>query len=181
MGKVDRRIIRTNQRLATTYLELLRHKEFAAITVKELCDQADVDKATFYKHYQDKYDFTEALVLQELANYRQVLIQRFTVKETNLDQLRVIMDHLQILRQIDNHTLRIDQELQQATAKVYSKFLFPTLGGQLKDYDRSMQVFAAMMIELIRLYGVGDFSPSQKQMDHQLNDLVNLLQYLQSR
>ena len=53
----DLRIERTEKMLCGALLELMCEKDFSAITVGELCDRAMVRRATFYKHYADKYDF----------------------------------------------------------------------------------------------------------------------------
>lgn len=53
----DLRIIKTETSLINAMLKLMRQKKFDEITVNELCDVALIRRATFYKHYQDKYDF----------------------------------------------------------------------------------------------------------------------------
>ena len=42
------------------YIKLLEEKPLDDITINELCDAADVRRATFYKHYKDKFDFISA-------------------------------------------------------------------------------------------------------------------------
>lgn len=34
------------------FLELIEEKEFAYITVKEICEKAGVNRSTFYLHYE---------------------------------------------------------------------------------------------------------------------------------
>jgi AcrR family transcriptional regulator len=55
--KTDLRIIKTYKALCETFVELLGEKRFEDITVNELCERALVRRATFYKHFNDKYDF----------------------------------------------------------------------------------------------------------------------------
>jgi AcrR family transcriptional regulator len=59
--KEDARIVKTREKLLSAIRELLRKKPFQEITVNEICDTADVRRATFYKHYRDKYDFLGAM------------------------------------------------------------------------------------------------------------------------
>lgn len=42
--------------------ELLQEKSFDEITVSELCDRARTRRATFYKHFADKYDFLDFML-----------------------------------------------------------------------------------------------------------------------
>ena len=52
----DRRSLRTRSRLARALMALLRDKPLKSITVKELTDLADVNRATFYAHFSDVFD-----------------------------------------------------------------------------------------------------------------------------
>lgn len=57
MEKLDVRIKKTYAQLIAGFLELLSNKTFDDITVSEICDHSDVHRATFYKHFRDKYEF----------------------------------------------------------------------------------------------------------------------------
>ncbi len=57
MKKIDIRIKRTYSQLIAAFLELLKNKSFDDISVSEICEAADVHRATFYKHFNDKYEF----------------------------------------------------------------------------------------------------------------------------
>jgi len=55
----DRRIRRTQAAIWSAFLKLIFEKDINKITVKELCEQADINKSTFYLHYRDIYDLAE--------------------------------------------------------------------------------------------------------------------------
>lgn len=55
--KLDLRVQKTYDALSNTFLTLLGEKDFADITVNELCERAVIRRATFYTHFSDKYDF----------------------------------------------------------------------------------------------------------------------------
>jgi len=55
--KTDLRIVKTRKALVDAFLQLLEEKRFEDITVNELCERAMVRRATFYKHFADKYEF----------------------------------------------------------------------------------------------------------------------------
>ncbi len=52
----DRRIKRTKTNIYTALTALLFERDIRNITVKELCEKADVNKSTFYLHFMDIYD-----------------------------------------------------------------------------------------------------------------------------
>ena len=53
---IDRRIRRTRAMLHEAFMSLLAKKTYDAITVKDICEAADVGKSTFYAHYTGKDD-----------------------------------------------------------------------------------------------------------------------------
>lgn len=52
----NRRVRYTKQVLRETFLELLLEKPASEITVTEICAKADVNRTTFYLHYDDVFD-----------------------------------------------------------------------------------------------------------------------------
>ena len=54
--KIDRRIKYTKMVLRQSLLELMKTRSINKITVKEICDLADVNRGTFYSHYSDPFD-----------------------------------------------------------------------------------------------------------------------------
>ena len=55
--KEDYRIVKTKKALVRAFGDLMTENCFENITVNELCDRANVRRATFYKHFRDKNDF----------------------------------------------------------------------------------------------------------------------------
>ncbi len=60
--KMDRRVVRTRQALRDALMALVTEKGYEAITIQEIADRADVNRATFYLHFRDK----EELLLSSL-------------------------------------------------------------------------------------------------------------------
>ena len=66
---MDLRIIKTHKALTDAFWQLLSEKKFEEITVNELCDRAVVRRATFYKHFADKYDFFAFVIRQKQTEF----------------------------------------------------------------------------------------------------------------
>ena len=60
--KEDLRVKKTKHALNTAFAELIKEKSFEDISINELCTKAGVRRATFYKHYKDKYDFVSGYI-----------------------------------------------------------------------------------------------------------------------
>lgn len=54
--KSDRRVQRTQQLLEAALLSLIKERAFEEISVQEIIDRANVGRATFYAHYDNKVD-----------------------------------------------------------------------------------------------------------------------------
>lgn len=57
MEKIDMRVKKTYKQLLEAFLVLMAEKSFEELSVSEICDAAQVHRATFYKHFKDKYEF----------------------------------------------------------------------------------------------------------------------------
>jgi AcrR family transcriptional regulator len=75
--KQDRRSQRTRHLLSAALVELIREKEYNAITVSDIIDRANVGRSTFYAHYRHKDD----LFVGELDRVIELLSQRVPGQE----------------------------------------------------------------------------------------------------
>ena len=60
--KLDPRVIRTRRDLAASMSSLMREKSFSQLTVQQITEQAMINRATFYAHFEDKYRLLDYLV-----------------------------------------------------------------------------------------------------------------------
>ncbi len=70
--KTDRRIKYTKMVIRNSFIALLKQKPISKISIKEICEDADINRATFYSHYTDQYDLlkkTEDEILLDIRNY----------------------------------------------------------------------------------------------------------------
>lgn len=81
MRKSDARVRYTQRVLKESFLSLLRKKPVSKITVKEVCDLAELNRATFYSHYSDCFDLMEKIEQEILKVFEQslCLIEGFDV------------------------------------------------------------------------------------------------------
>lgn len=71
--KTDARVRYTRMIIRHTFLELLKEKPLAKITVKEICETAEINRTTFYKHYRDPYDLLEQLELEAIHSLLSII------------------------------------------------------------------------------------------------------------
>lgn len=73
--KTDKRITRTEQAIRSAFSQLITQKDINDITIKELCNVANINKSTFYLHYHDIYDlgkhFDESIISEVTAIFHE--------------------------------------------------------------------------------------------------------------
>lgn len=99
MTRTDRRVERTRLLLHTALLSLMKEKEFDAISVQEITDRANVGRATFYSHYDNKEDLIESGFNGLLAELRER--QREALGRSGDSQLFAFSRHL--ISHVDGH------------------------------------------------------------------------------
>ena len=71
MPKVDRRIAKSQEAIKKAVIELMSEKSFDDITIQEIADRANLNRATIYLHYMDKYDLLDKLMEEHILNLRE--------------------------------------------------------------------------------------------------------------
>jgi AcrR family transcriptional regulator len=62
--RVDPRVLRTRKLLEQAFIELLNEKGFQEMTIQDITERATVNRATFYAHFEDKYDLLDSFIRQ---------------------------------------------------------------------------------------------------------------------
>lgn len=76
VDKLDRRTRRTREALYGALMALLHDRPLSNITVTELTNLADVNRSTFYAHFQDIYDMVDTMRSDFKAALMQVVLEQ---------------------------------------------------------------------------------------------------------
>lgn len=125
---MDIRIEKTKNAIAKTFWKLRRQKELEKITVKELCEQAQINKSTFYSHYQDLYALAEEQEQQLADNIIQGLPE-------DLNLLRDLKRLSQKLFELYNQH---EEEIQILFSGSRYERLLPCIEKSLEAYIRKL-------------------------------------------
>jgi AcrR family transcriptional regulator len=87
--KIDRRIKYTRMVLKQSLLKLMETRPINKITVKELCDLADINRSTFYTYYVDPFDLL-----------RQIEQELFDKIAQTTETVPVTTDEVKLLQEI---------------------------------------------------------------------------------
>lgn len=62
LPKKDPRILRTRQLIVDSFISLASEKDFNNITVRDITEKATINRATFYAHFDDKFDLLHSTI-----------------------------------------------------------------------------------------------------------------------
>lgn len=82
--KMDRRVRKTKAQLKEGLARLMQEKSINEITVKELVDEVDINRSTFYLHYTDIYQMLQKIEEDAMEDIRQVM-KDYPIDPSNRD------------------------------------------------------------------------------------------------
>lgn len=95
--KLDLRIVKTYSKLREALSQMMHEMKFDEITVYDLCLRAKIRRATFYKHFSDKYDFLSS-VISTMQDEISDKLEKIEVCESPIDYytlyVKEILDYL---------------------------------------------------------------------------------------
>ena len=110
--KTDLRIQKTYLALQNAFVSLLEEKRFEEVTVNELCDRAMIRRATFYKHFADKYEYFAFYIREMVAAFRAQLPQDVVdgniadyITQMSQARLEYANQHEKMVRNIGNSSM----------------------------------------------------------------------------
>lgn len=71
--KEDGRVRYTKMRIRSALYELLKEMDYEKITVTAVCNRAEINRATFYKHYLDVEDLIDKLQKETIDDFAKKL------------------------------------------------------------------------------------------------------------
>lgn len=132
--KEDPRVKRTRNLILTSFEALIREKGFDAVTVQDVTDKAEINRATFYAHFPDKYallDHTIRKAFMTEVEKRQLDMCNYS--PNNLRNLILIMcDFLVNLNRGNKKCVQSHQQFESLIESTIKKHLFDLLSRWLQ-------------------------------------------------
>jgi AcrR family transcriptional regulator len=126
--KIDPRVVRTRKLLVDAFLQVQRTKDFEDLTIQDITDQATVNRATFYAHFQDKYDLLEQVIHDGFA---------ITLEKRLNVPIHSQQAHLrQLLLAISDHLVTIQSNCQRSY-RMFGSMVEAQIKAQVRDHIRA--------------------------------------------
>lgn len=123
---VDPRVKRTRQLIQNAFMELMLEKGFPSISIQDIAERATVNRATFYAHFEDKYDLMDSIVREQ---FQRVVASKLPAEaKWGMQSLRLLIQAmLGFLGEFHNHcapNTHLDPLLERAIQEeIYERLL----------------------------------------------------------
>jgi len=118
--KENRKIRYTKMVIRDSLMELMKTKSILKISIKDICELADISRSTFYAHYKDQYDLLRQIEEETLA-YFEDMLDRYKDKHGKKETLQMLEEMLTF---IANNFNSIQVLLSENGDLTYQKKLF---------------------------------------------------------
>lgn len=145
-SKTDPRIVRTRKLIMDSFIELSGKKEFKDITIKDITAEAVVNRATFYYHFEDKYDLLEKVLSEVLfININCDILEQNELDEEVLVSIFVAITNFQ--KSLSNHCHKGYEDTIERIIKEQLEVIFyqMLLKRHSSDEDQALMITAGML------------------------------------
>ena len=148
-SKLDPRIMRTRKFIMDAFIHLSKIKNFDSITVKDITEEATINRATFYYHFTDKYDLLEQVIHEDMIP--KVLGQIHDQSEMNEETLINIFVSItefqnsvksQCMKSFDAFKSTIENTIKKELEQLFYRIL---LEKKLGYREEELKIMAVML------------------------------------
>lgn len=160
--KLDPRVKRTRGLILQAFSELLAEKGFESISVQDVTDKAQVNRATFYDHFVDKYKLLDYWISQ---TFRQEIEKRtLNACHYTPENLRnLILAVCEFLSHMHSECAQPHQQFESLAEGTIKKILFDLLSHWLKQTNSTISTEIPATVATWAIYGLASFYSHNKK------------------
>ena len=161
--KLDPRFKRTRKLILQAFGDLLAEKNFESISVQDVTDKAEINRATFYKHFVDKY---------ALLDYAITELFRKEIEKRTLDACHYTPENLrnlilavcEFLSRLHSDCAQPHQQFESLVEGTIKKQLFELLSHWLEQAKSRIPTELPATVATWAIYGLASlYSHSKKR------------------
>lgn len=164
----SRRVTMTKTMLKDSLLELMSKKPLAKISIKEICDNADINRTTFYTHYTDQFALCteiESDAIEKTSDY---------LKKVTIDSSKIgfLSDYLHYIKE-NGHLIKT---LLHSGCENNFRLRFVEISvAKLMEFDTHTNLSPTDRDYIFRYIFMGAMSIVEKWLDNDFDKPVNEL------
>jgi AcrR family transcriptional regulator len=154
--KLDPRIKRTRTLILQAFSTLLAEKGFESISVQDITDQAEINRATFYAHFPDKYallDYYVRHLFRQEIEKRTLNACHYTPENLKNLILAVCEFHVRI----HGDCAQPHEQFESLTESTIKNILFELLSHWLKQTGTRLPMDLPATVATWAIYGLASY------------------------
>lgn len=154
--KLDPRVKRTRSLILGAFSDLLAEKGFESISVQDVTDRAEINRATFYAHFEDKYKLLDHWISQM---FRQETEKRMLdACHYTLDNLRnLILAVCEFLLGLHKDCAQPHLQFEALVETQIKKQIFELLAHWLEQVESSVPIEIPATVATWAIYGLASY------------------------
>ena len=134
----------TQKAIIESFMELLQKKSLDKITVKDIIEATEINRNTFYYHFQDIYDLLENAFEEEAIKFRSEADPKNNFYEEYIRTVNFLLDHSDAIIHIYNSKSRdvIKTYLESAASFFIGRFVEEAAeGSKLSENGKNYIIY----------------------------------------
>ncbi|MGN0772664.1 MAG: TetR/AcrR family transcriptional regulator [Candidatus Ventricola sp.] len=184
--RTDLRVQKTRQAVQSKFFDLLETHEFQDITIKMLILECKINRSSFYRNYEDKYDLVDKIVEELMGQFEKVINPHFVSCDTKeesaftqyfLPMLNYFECHKRALLSMHKRTLPVN--IFDQMQAMYRKYIFKELvdtyhiqESQLENAAFFSQIIASNILTSMKWWHLENPRMSKEAMLNIMTDTV---------
>ena len=160
---LDPRVKRTRKLILRAFDSLLAEKGFEMISVQDVTNKAEINRATFYAHFPDKY----ALLDYSISHMFQQEIEKRTLNACHYtpENLRnLILAVCEFLSKMHSECAQPHQQFESLTEGTIKKIIFDLLSHWLEETNTRVSTDIPATVATWAIYGLASlYSHNRKR------------------
>jgi AcrR family transcriptional regulator len=160
--KLDPRVKRTRKLILQAFNELLAEKGFESISVQDVTDKAEINRATFYDHFVDKYELLDYWISQVFLHE----IEKRTLNACHYtpENLRnLILAVCEFLSHMHTECAQPHQQFESLAEGTIKKILFTLLSHWLEQTNSKISTEIPATVATWAIYGLASLYSHNKK------------------
>src|SRR6266542_2895932 len=151
--KLDPRVKRTRSLILKSFEDLLAEKNFESISVQDVTDTAQINRATFYAHFQDKYALLDYSIAQMFK--REIEKRTLDACHYSPDNLRnLIFAVCEFLSNVHGECAQPHQHFESLVEGTIKKIIFDLLSYWLQQTKSKISTEIPATVATWAIYGL---------------------------
>ncbi|MCM3442231.1 TetR-like C-terminal domain-containing protein [Metabacillus halosaccharovorans] len=178
-SKLDRRKKYTQMVLKDSLMRLLKEKQISSITVKEICEHADINRSTFYSHYSDQFDLLDKIedeIIEDLTGYLNQC--HFENDEDDLQMIEKLLEYFASKHEVCQTLLNENSDTTfQKKVMVFAQDFFMNHWKAEKQLSEELSMYVSTFIISGSIYATktwlnNGMDKSPKEMAELINHVI---------